>query len=523
LPIKLKVQTGDMVANSAKASLSIIGLINISISVLVAIATYATLALIARKFGASNGSDAYFYLLSLTTVTSALIGSVLSAVFLPVFIDLKVRYGLPDALDFGGVILSWTLVLGVLVGALVYLAHDSFFGLISKFDAMKLKQQRDILLFFGPLFFFTVLGEYFRLLLIALGRYTVAAFSALITPSLLVAVLLFSDQFLQEQVLAMTLFIARVAVLTYLVCICVNSGVRLRFTLVKSQQLIHFLKTAAPYGVAGFVTHFATFFFDYMATGLAAGVLTSVTYAQRVFALPLTLVVTPLLEIARVRFSEYRAGERMQSFQRQYDQLSKVVIYFSIPTAVVFYLFPEQIISMLFQRGAFTDKEVAISAACLKIFAFSIPLSCFFTLSGRVVESFQRLLWPSFFGTIGNVCLIITTFNLVDSLGFLGIPYARLMIDVAYFLPMGIIAIVTFGVRFDLLRQAYSMAVAGFACSIPVFMGWGLQPSIAVHLSDPVAYFFVLISLFLLCYVLAILIVDRDFRRLLHEKIKRRK
>lgn len=499
-----------MVKSPEKSSFSKIGLINITISMLVAVATYLSLALIARKFGGSAGSDAYFYLLSLTTLSTALIGSVFSAVFLPVFIDLKVRGGLAQASDFGSIVLSWSLIICLLLGTAVYAFHDNFFATVSKFDPSKLQAQRNIFLCFGPVFFFSVVGEYFRLVLIAFSRYTVAALSSLLPPVILIVVLVLPYESLQEDSMALSLLVSRAAALLFMILMIKNSGVLLRFALVKNAAVSHFLRVSAPYGAAGLVTHFATFFFDYMATGLGSGVLTSVTYAQRVFSLPLSLVVTPLLEIARARFSEFRARDDMKSFQNQYDQLSKVIIYFSVPVAAAFFLFSQEIISILFQRGAFSSKEVAISADCLKILAFSVPLTCFFTLNGRTVESFQRLTWPSFFGTIGNLCLIILTFKLVESWGFLGIPYARLTIDFLYFLPFGMIVLTLFGVQVRFPSLVRSVIVAGIACVIPVllYLSSGALSALSKLFAPPWSVA-ALIAIFFLMYLALVLIMDR--------------
>lgn len=459
-----------MVGEPKRGSLSRAGAINVGISIGVALATYLSLALIANRFGGSVGSDAYFYLLSLTTVSTALIGGVLSAVFLPVLIELRVRDGLDEASRFVSSILTWSLILCLAISLGSYIFNDEFFSFASKFGVDVLQSQRDIFLCFGPVFFFATLCELFRLVLIAFGRYAVAAFSALFQPAFLVAMLLVSNDELRESSMALLLWLSRAGVLLFMLLFVKSFEIKFRFTLSRHASLSKFIKVSTPYAFAGLVTHFAVFFFDFMATGLGAGVLTSVTYAQRIYALPLALVITPLLEIARAKFAEFRARDDMISFQSQYNNLVKIVIYYSIPVAVVFFIYADQIVSMLFHRGAFSADKVAVSASCLQVLAFSIPLSCLFTLNGRSVESFQRLLWPSFFGSLGNVMLIFTTFFMVDSFGYMGIPMARLGVDIFYFLPMGIIAIMMFKVRFDFLYVFKILAIALLSCVIPALL-----------------------------------------------------
>ena len=64
------------------------GVKNIFISVCVAATTYYSLTLVAKYYGGSIGSDAYFFLASLSNLTSGIISSLVGVAFLPAFIKL---------------------------------------------------------------------------------------------------------------------------------------------------------------------------------------------------------------------------------------------------------------------------------------------------------------------------------------------------------------------------------------------------------------------------------------------------
>jgi putative peptidoglycan lipid II flippase len=447
-------------------SMSRDGAINMGVSLLAAALTYLSLALIARKFGGSAGSDAYFFLLSLTTVSTALIGGVFSAVLLPQFVDIRVREGLNQVSQLASIIFVWTLLLCLVLAVVVWLNHDNFFSVASRFDKAKLQEQRSILVWLGPVFFFSVLSEYLKLVLMGIGRFIGAAFSSLLSPLFLIAVLLFSDS-IHEDSLAIALGVSRVLVVLLMLMLVLRAGVVLRFRLAGSKVGMQFVRVSAPYAAAGLVTNFASFFFDYMATGLGVGVLTAVTYAQRVYAMPLALVITPFLDVVRVRLAEYRATGNMAAFQRLYNRLAHITIYIALPMGAVLFTFAHDIIAMLFQRGSLSVKEVEIAAASLQVMACSVPLTCFFTLNGRVIELFGRLGWPALLGTAGHLGLVLLTYHQVEKYGFIGIAYSRLWIDLMYFLPLGLVLVQIRGVSigFSLLLRA--LGLGSFACAIP--------------------------------------------------------
>ena len=399
------------------------GINNVIISCVVAVLSYFSLTLIAARYGSSIGSDAYLFLFSLTTIASGLLSSLFGVVLVPIFVEIKIKTGIQEAGEFAGSILSLCLLILIPLTFSSYIWHTQFFSLTSKFSSHKLALTQHILIYFAPIFCVTVLAEYFRMLALALGKYTQAALSATFQPAMLIIFIYsYADQ-IAEEAMSLSLLLGRLAVLVFMMFVVLGQE-RLKMPIKarKNSNISRFASISAPYWSANMVSNFATFYFDYMATGLGTGILTSIAYAQRVFLLPLLVVINPILEISRVRFAELRASGDLISFARQHNKLMQFILYFTIPVSAALIFFAHEIISSLFERGAFSKENVGGAASCLQIFALTIPVNSLFMLNGRAVESFQRLIWPSIFGTAGQFISIFVTYMLANQLGYFGIP-----------------------------------------------------------------------------------------------------
>lgn len=425
------------------------GIVNLALGVLAAVASYLSLLLIANRFGSSAGSDTYFFVLSLTTIATSLFGSVLGTVFMPLLVELRHKDA-RQASRFASVVLTWCVLLVLTLCLYVQASPGVFLAIFSKFTAQQIAERGALLAYLPGIIFASVLAEYFRILTIALGRYSWAAVGSVVQPLVLVVgVALFSTSY-GAACLPAALLASKCLALLLGVALLKGQGLRLRPVVRGDGVLLRFLRAALPYWSASLVTNYAVFYFDYVATGLPQGTLASLSFAQRIFALPTGMLIIPLLEIARARFAEHRARDEEVGFTHLYNQLLLWTVYLSVPVAALFLLYPHGLVAALLGSGAYTSDSMDLTANCLRVYALSVLLTSIFMLNGRCMESFQRLGWPSLFGTVGNLAMIALTFNLTNRWGYMGIPAARLCTDALYFLPMGFLFLRHYGVAVNM-------------------------------------------------------------------------
>lgn len=500
------------------------GINNIIISAVVAVLSYFSLILVASTFGGSIGSDAYFFLFSLSTISSGLITCLYAAVLLPIFVDIKYNEGLSKAGEFAGSMLILSLIFTIPIALIAYVWYGQFFSTVSKFTTSQIDAVRFILIYYAPIFVITVISEFFRTLILASGYYTLAAFGAIFQPAILIAsIYVFSDS-LKEEALPLSLITSRFLLLIFMLTLTLRVT-RLKIPLnLKSDVMVgRFFKVAAPYWSANVITSAATFYFDYMATGLGAGILTALAYSQRIYNLPITIVLNPIFEIARTRFCEARAADNSEHFASQHNKLMRSILYFTIPVSVLLFFFSHEIIASMFQRGAFSKENVLVSAECLRIYAFSLPFTAFFILNGRAVESFQKLAWPSFFGTLGQFISIFITFILVSRIGYLGIPISKVLIEICYFFPFGFITLRFFVGRLNMKNMGRTMATSLMASlgTVYLYFSSGLSNQLKGYFPS-LWLLSVLIIGWFSSYSLLIVLLDRKIRSSVLDEVKMR-
>lgn len=492
---------------------------NIAISAMVAALSYISLVMIGRIYGGTISNDAYFFLISLVTLSSGLITCLYSVTLLPSFIDIKINKGLVPAERFSRTVLSLSSIVVVPVALLCFIFGKDFYSLVTKFNDTEIEQTTNILRYFPFILVVTVFYEYLKTLVIAMGGYTLAASCALFQPIVLILFLGALRNNLGGEVLSIGLLVARgLGLLPLLYGSIVVYRLSALSPAFSTADIRRFSNVSAPYWSASVVTNAALFYFDYTLTGLGAGVLSSVQYAQKIFVMPGNIFIAPIVEIVRVKFAEARSNRDMTLFSKYHKNAMSFILYFTVPIAMLFYYFSSEIILVLFGSKSFSPGSITVASTSLSVYSLAIPLSAMFMLNGRAVEVFQRLKWPSLIGSIGHFALIYVTYILVNIFGYIGVPLSKLLMEFLYFLPFGFISLHLFkgGGGYSSLLRVAVIAIVGSAVSLLIIIKIGLWAFASSHFGT-VLTLIMMCSLYSITYILIILAADKQLRYLWRE------
>jgi putative peptidoglycan lipid II flippase len=149
-----------------------------------------------------------------------------------------------------------------------------------------------------------------------------------------------------------------------------------------------------------------------LASYLPAGSLSWLYYAERLIYLPLGTVGVSLASVSLPLLSEAIARKDNGEIQKQLHRSVHMVFLLGTPAAIGLFFLAEPIVSVLFERGAFTKYDVAMSAYALRYFALGLPFMMMIKLWVSVAYSYGKVkatVWAAFISIAVNVVIVVIT------------------------------------------------------------------------------------------------------------------
>ncbi len=158
-----------------------------------------------------------------------------------------------------------------------------------------------------------------------------------------------------------------------------------------------------------------------IASLLPAGAISYLYYADRLNQLPLGVVGIAVGTALLPMLSKALAAEKMEEARDLYNRALEVCLLLGIPAAVALAVVPHQLISVLFERGAFGPEDTQVTGYVLMGYALGMPAYICVKVLSSAYWSRQDTMSPVKVSILATVLNIVLSLILINFIGVVGI------------------------------------------------------------------------------------------------------
>ncbi len=140
----------------------------------------------------------------------------------------------------------------------------------------------------------------------------------------------------------------------------------------EEEDLSTFKKHFLPSVFGNSTAHISAFLDTWLATFLSAGSISYLYYANRLFQLPLALFAIAVSTVLFPKITKYLNSDQKQKADEIMKKTFWILFYALILAFIVVIISSKEIVGILFQRGAFTQKDTQITAIVLIMYIIGL-------------------------------------------------------------------------------------------------------------------------------------------------------
>jgi len=375
-------------------------------AVLIAVVTFlskfvgfAREVVIARQFGATGQTDAFLVGMMVPGLVLGLFAGGLSTLIVPWYLGHKKEDPERARLLVDQVTLVWGIIFAlVCIGVWVFapqLVHIFARG----FDGARYDLAVQVTRLLVPMGFMLIMTGLFTGLLQAESSFLVALmWTFLGNVAMVVCLLMFSSRLniqawtLGQTVMALVSFVPVVILLT-----SNRYGFLKRFDVrhIDWPAILQFAALLMPLVLAGGVSTLNVMVDRWVASRLPEGAIAALSFSNRVWTIPITLLAGPIATATFPAFSSMAVdGSALHTMDDKVRRTVAFLAYIVIPSSVGIVILAAPITRLLFQRGAFDAAATAITASCVQMYAIGLVFQAVVPIMAKVFYAFKDTVTP---------------------------------------------------------------------------------------------------------------------------------
>ncbi len=488
--------------------------------------------LVAAVLGAGPLADAFFVAFKLPNLFRRLFAEgAFSAAFVPQFAGYLESHGKEVARVFAEQALS--VLLWALLGFVIILElampwvmlgfAPGFAGSPEQFDLAVLLTRITF-----PYLLFISLVSLLAGVLNSLGRFAAAAATPILLNLCLIGAILWLVRFTPTpaHALAWGVAVAGMVQFCWLLVHVLRAGFYLRLPFPRVTRSVRvMLARIVPVAIGAGVYQISLLIDTVIASLLPAGAISYLFFADRVNQLPMGVVgVAVGTALLPLLARQVRAGDEAAARHSQ-NRALEFTLFLALPAAAALIVIAGPVVTVLFERGAFTAEDAAATAGALTVYVTGLP--AYVLIKGLTPGFFARgdTATPVKIGLLAVAVNLVLNLILMGPLLHIGIAAAT---SVSAWLNAALLAIVLhrrghFAVDASLKTRVPRMVIASTCMGVALFAGLGqVEPLLAGVLPERIFALAVLVAGGLIFYgvlsvVMRIATVD-DLRRALNRR-----
>jgi len=401
------------------------------------------LQIIAYLFGYSQATDAFWLAFTLPNLLRALLAEgALSTAFIPVFSEWYSKKGEVEAWRLANSIFNLLLlVVSVIVIAGMILAplYVPYFGIGFKKNPEQMSLAIYLTQFMWPFLLFISLAALVMAILNCREHFTSPAFAPLFFNLSFILCALLLVQKLGIYSLALGVVLGGAVQLFIQVPSLVKRGFKYRFCLsLREEGVGKVFKLILPAILGSITLQVSVAVTRIFASTLPPGGISGLQYAMRLIQFPLGLFPIALSTVIFPKFSSMAATKDMRGLKEAVNMGVKMVFFLLVPSSVGLIMLRKELVSLLFQHGAFSYQNTLITSEALFCYCLGLFAMGGVMILTRAFYSLQDMVTPLKISLVSLVVNIVLNFVLIGPLKHRGLALAT---SLSIILNMGLLAL----------------------------------------------------------------------------------
>jgi putative peptidoglycan lipid II flippase len=370
-----------------------VGIVSV-LTVIVSLCGYLREAALAARFGLSTTMDAYFAAVLIPTmVYMVLIAGMLSPVFIPILLQ-GASEGSEKLSETFNVVTNLVIIfIAAIIGVATVTALHWLPLLFPGFSSDTAELTLHLIQIIFPSILFVAVAGILTASLNAFHKFATAAIApALSSVSVVAAVILARGPRAIYQV-ALATGLGYVLQMVLLIPAVRSLGIRYRPVLsLRHPAVGRLLRLGGPLLLYLSVANASLFLERNLASRLAAGAVSTVTYSMRLFTVPSNFLAAPLAVVAYPQFAREALRENWGELSGQISRMFRLVIFVFLPVMFWTVLNAIPITRVLYERGQFRLEDSILTANVFRLYGIGILpnaiavvlLPCFYAIQDTI-------------------------------------------------------------------------------------------------------------------------------------------